>query len=160
MISPELLRRYPFFGHLDDSQLKSIAMISELESFDQGQIIIHEGKPAGALYLLVDGSIDIFYAIDKQYQPDLNKPDLHREFPVGEVNPGEPFGISALSEPPVYTATSRAVTSCRVIKIEAGPLQSLFEADCHLAYVLMRQMFKAAIERLHATRIQLAAALV
>ncbi len=39
MISPELLRRYPFFGFLGDAQLKAIAMIAEESTYEKDQPI-------------------------------------------------------------------------------------------------------------------------
>ena len=36
MISPELLYRYPFFGGLDNSQVKAIAMIAQEIFLDNG----------------------------------------------------------------------------------------------------------------------------
>ena len=34
MISPELLRRFPFFGNLKNSQLVAISIIAEEETFN------------------------------------------------------------------------------------------------------------------------------
>jgi CRP-like cAMP-binding protein len=93
MVSPELLRRYPFFGFLDDAQLKAIAMISEEESYDQGQIILQEGKPAEALYILIEGALTSSIQLIK-YKPDFKETRSASEFPVDEVNPGEPFNFS------------------------------------------------------------------
>jgi hypothetical protein len=43
MISPELLRRYPFFGLLTEAQLKAIAMIAQETNFTDGTQIFKEG---------------------------------------------------------------------------------------------------------------------
>ena len=48
MISPELLRKYPFFGSLDDSQLRELAMLAEEETYKSGEVIFQEGGPADA----------------------------------------------------------------------------------------------------------------
>jgi len=45
MVSPELIRRYPFFGGLTESQLAGIAMIAEEVSFPKGAVIFEEGSP-------------------------------------------------------------------------------------------------------------------
>ena len=152
MISPELLRRYPFFGFLEDDQLKEVAMKAEEQAFEKGETIFQEGQPAGALYFLLEGDIDLYYTVEESFHSELKK-----EFPVGEINPGEPFGISACIEPYVLTSTARTTKACRVLKIEASILRQLMEADTQFAYTLMRRVAKAALERLHATRIQLAA---
>jgi CRP-like cAMP-binding protein len=153
MISPELLRRYPFFGLLEDDQLKKIAMISEEESYDKGYTLFHEGKPADALYMLIGGSVDLIYLVEEEYHPELKK-----EFFVGEINPGEPFGISAIIEPYILTSTARTSEPARLIHIDGVALRRLIDEDQKLSCVLMRQAARVAIERLNFTRVLLAAA--
>jgi CRP-like cAMP-binding protein len=153
MISPEILRKYPFFGLLDDRQLKEIAMLAEEIIYESGETIFHEGGPAAALYFLLDGCVDLFFTLgDKKSSSPLNG------IPVGEINPGEPFSISALIEPHVLTATASTSVKSRVLRFDAQKLSSLFKQDRKLAYSLTYQAARAAMERLHASRIQLAAA--
>jgi len=153
MISPELLRRYPFFGFLSDAQLKAIAMLAEEEAADKGTIIVQEGETATALYFLMKGALDLFYTVSEEFKPETKK-----EFFIEEINPGEIFGISALIEPHVLTASARASTDSGLIRIDKEGLLSLFEEDKDLAYTFMRQVARTAMERLHTTRVQLAAA--
>ena len=152
MISPELLRRYPFFAFLDDTQQKALVMISEEISVEEGTIIFQEGQPANALYLLIEGDVDLYFVPDGGNHHALREPIL-----VGEINPGEPFGLSALIEPYALNATARVARDSRVLKIEASALRALCEVDSRLGYALMRQVARSALERLAFTRIQLAA---
>jgi CRP-like cAMP-binding protein len=153
MVSPELLRRYAFFGFLDDAQLKAVAMIFEELAVAPGDVILEPGQPAAALYFLITGSVELSYVI----QDELNS-SLRQEIYISDINPGEIFGISALIEPYQYTGLMRATSAGRVLKINAAALRALCEVDTRLAYGWMRQTAKAAMERLQATRIQLAAA--
>jgi CRP/FNR family cyclic AMP-dependent transcriptional regulator len=153
MISPELLRRFPFFGNLENSQLVTISLISEENTFESGVEIFQEGIPAEALFLLEEGGIDLYFTVIDSFRPELRK-----EYSVGEINPGEPFGISALIEPYILTATARVSSPSKVIRINASALRDAMDTDPSLSCALMRKMAKTAIERLNATRIQLAAA--
>jgi CRP/FNR family cyclic AMP-dependent transcriptional regulator len=153
MISPELLRRYPFFGTLSDEQLRQIAMIADEESHQAGTILLKEKAPANDLYLLINGSVDLIFTVDEEYHPDR-----HKEFTVGEINPGEIFGISALIEPHHYTSTARAAGKVQVIHIDGSTLRQRCADDPRLACHLYSQVAKLALERLNATRVQLAAA--
>ena len=155
MVSPELLRRYPFFGFLDDRQLKAVAMIAEELSFEAGETLFEINQPAEALCLLTEGAVELYYVIADEYDPKLRK-----EFYVCDIGPGEVFGISALIEPYVYTSAGRVAEPSRVVKMEGAGLRALCELDCKLGYSLMRQLAKAALERLHNTRVQLVAARV
>ena len=153
MVSPELLRRYPFFGELNASQLKAIAMISEEVSFTKDAVLLEEGQPANAIYLLMDGEVDLYYRSEKEKGSKVRK-----ELLAGVINSGDVFAISGLIEPYLYTATVRAAKNSHVLKIDAAALRALMSKQCEMGYVLMQQIAKAAMERLNYTRVQLAAA--
>jgi len=153
MISPEILYRYPFFGGLDDAQIKAIALIAQEENLASGVTIFHEGQRAESLYFLVDGSVALYYmgggTILEKYKEGI---------PVDDINPGEPFGFSALIEPCIYTSTARATKPCREIKFGSEALKTLFNLDQRLAYLLTLKAAQAAVARLSTTRMHLAAA--
>ncbi len=153
MISPELLRHYPFFHSLNDAQLRAIAMIAEEEHVETGVTLFREGQSAEKLYFLANGCIDLYYSVDESTSSEFRK-----GIPVGEINPGEPFSISALIEPNILSSTAYVSRPSQIIKIGAKPLMALFDKDRRLAYLLTYQAAKAVIERLYMTRIQLAAA--
>mgnify|MGYP001043542296 FL=1 len=155
MISPELLKKHAFFGYLSDAQFQALAMIAEEEFYDAGADILEADTPVDALYLLTSGHVDL-YSVSQ----DKHDVKLRKEFLVGEVSPGDPFGISALSEPYKSIAQVRADTTCNVIKIEAKALRDLIEKDHELGYALTRQIARYALERLAYTQAQLAAARV
>ncbi len=152
MISPEILRRYPFFGHLDEEELTQIAMIAEETDFEKGDTIFKEGQKADSLYLLEEGSVDLFYHTQEEHDPRSI-----RKFLVGEINPGEVFAISVFIEPYILTATAVAAQNGRMIKIKGPELRFMFEKDHRMAYHLMVQLMKVFADRLYFTRVQLAA---
>ena len=153
MISPELLRRYPFFGHLSQAQLASMAMIGEEINLINDQVVLEEGKPAHALYFLLEGGIDLYYTVKE----DARQKDC-KEILVCQINVGEPFGISTLIEPNVLTASVRSNGTSRVLQFNREALKAAMKADPALELALVREMAKAAIQRLDATRVLLAAA--
>jgi len=152
MIAFEILLRYPFFDFLTHP-MKAIAQISKEETYPPDTFIFRENERAEGLYILVSGSVDLFFTIDVEYHPDW-----HKELLFNTINPGEFFGISALIEPHILTSSARTSSVCQVIKIDAAKLIALCEQDEQFAYGLMHQVAKVTIERLNATRTQLAAA--
>jgi len=153
MISPELLRRYPFFGHLSQAQLAALAMIAEEVKLKDEQVVLEEGKPAHALYFLLEGGIDLYYTVKE----DARKKEC-KEILVCQVNVGEPYGISTLIEPNVLTASGRSNGDSRALQFDGKALKDAMKADPGLELVLVREMAKAAIQRLAATQVLLAAA--
>ena len=153
MISPETLKRYPFFAFMTADQLRDVAMITDEVEFKKGDILFNNDEPADACYLLMDGSIDLHYVVVDEYDPKLRK-----EFVVGNINPGEVLGISAIIDPYIYTATAVASNDSRLIKTSAVDIRKLCKQDAKLNMGLQTMVAKATMERLHATRVQLAAA--
>jgi CRP-like cAMP-binding protein len=153
MISPELLRRFPFFHFMDDAQLKAVAMIAEEQEYKAGNTIIEANTPALFLYFLLEGSAAYYYLVTSEHDPYY-----HKEYYISDFNPGEIFGISALIEPYTFTASVRADKSCKLIRIQSPALRALCAVDLKLNCGLMRAVAIAAMERLQLTRVQLIAA--
>ncbi len=147
MISTELLRRYPFFGGLNEAQLSGIAMIAEEASYPAGAVILEEGTPATTLCITIEGSLDLWHV----------GRDKNVLTPVGVLAPGEVFGVSSMITPFHLTATVTAAEPVRAIVIDAAGLRAMAEVDCGLGYALMRHLAQSLMERLHYARVQLAA---
>lgn len=153
MISPELLRRYPFFSKLSAERLGDIAMITDEIQVSKGSTLFEECQPAGALYFLIDGGVDLIYKSEEEFHPKTKK-----VFSAGEINPGEIFGFSAVIEPNEYNASAVTNLDCKILKIDAAGLHNLMNEDTAMGYSFMHQIAKAIMERLTYTRVQLAAA--
>ncbi len=149
MVSPELLRRYPFFGGLTDEELAGIAMIAEEVGFPDRAIVFREGEVATKIYVLSAGMVELIFEIHRPTGTDTSY--------VGAIAQGEPFGLSAFLENHELTATTGATGPIRAIAIDAPGLRAMSEVDCHLGYTLMRQIARALAERLNFARVQLAA---
>lgn len=150
MISPELLRRYPFFAGLTADHLRGIAMISEEVAYPPQTLIFKEGEEARYLYVLVEGEVELLYS--------GNNVGLIADAYVGSVVKGEVFGISTMALPFLLTASARSEGPVQTIQIEAAGLRAMCEVDHGMGYILMQHLAQALTQRLHETRVQLAAA--
>ncbi len=153
MISPELLRRYPFFGFMNEEQFQKVAMISEEIELDEGDVVFESDAAGDALYMLMSGSVELHYVVFDHINTELRK-----EFQVGDINPGEAFGLSAVIEPYKFTAMAKMTASGEAIRVDADALLKMCGEDAAFGYGLMTQVAKATMERLGFTRTQLAAA--
>jgi len=153
MIAPKSLQFTSFFDFLTPSQVKAITKISTEATYASDAYIFRENERATGLYLLVSGNVSLFFTVEVEYRPELRK-----ELLFSVINPGEMFGVSALIEPHILTASARATKPSQVIKIDVTGLLALCEQDEQLAYGLMHQVAKTTLGRLSDTRLQLAAA--
>ena len=133
--------------------LTQIAMMSDEVEVEQGEVIFEECQPAETFFVLLDGSVDLYYKTEEEYPKKVTK-----VFDVGEINPGEILTFSALIEPYVLNASGKASKDSRLVRIDAIKLRALFEEEPRLGYMAMQQLTKAIMENLAYTRVQLAAA--
>jgi CRP/FNR family transcriptional regulator, cyclic AMP receptor protein len=152
MVSPELLRRYPFFAVFSDTPLKAIANVAEEVTYEPGENLYEIDKPAEQLFLLIKGSVEHYFII-----VDSPNPSIRKEFYLSDINPGDVLALSSLIEPFRHTTTARAATQSTLIRIQASSILNLGELDPKLGYVVMHQAAKSLLEKLEATRVQLAA---
>lgn len=150
MVSPELLRRYPFFGLLDDEQLKALAMIAEEKTYAKDAIIVKENAPANKLMLLLEGDVDLIYSGGGE--------GAVVNALVGSIAPGEILGVSSLIEPYTYICSARNTMPVKVVEIDGEAVRALMQVDKLLGYAMMCNAAAAVLERLKYTQVELAAA--
>jgi CRP/FNR family cyclic AMP-dependent transcriptional regulator len=150
MVSPELLRRYPFFASLDEKQLEAIAGITQEKSYPKSALLVKENTNATVLALLIEGDIDLIFSGGGE--------GAISNALVGSIAPGEVYGVSSLIEPYRYTATAKATLPVKVIELDGLALRSMVEKDAKLGYIMMRNIAIAVLERLRYTQVELAAA--
>ncbi|RMF47519.1 MAG: cyclic nucleotide-binding domain-containing protein [Anaerolineae bacterium] len=152
MISPEILRRYPFFSHFNATQLKRLAMLAEEIQVPTGETLFKRGEPANAMYLLLEGNVELYDEAQDQFDSNIKL-----SFYVGNVEAGEVLGMSAAIPPYRLTATAKTSTPCRLIRFDAKRLREEMRAECAFAAALLVPIGQVALERLSTCRTLLAA---
>lgn len=152
MISPELLRRYPLCATLNAEEIKHLALISDEMVPAVGHTLFHAQEPANALYLLLNGTVELWYVVGQHAHGVYHALYLH------DINPGELVGLSALVEPYIYQSEARVTAPSTLIHINAVALREQCAQDPRLEVLFLRQIAKAGMARLRDTRVQLLAA--
>jgi len=145
MISPEFLRRYPYFAGISEESLKQLAMIAEEKTVPADTVMFREGDPATHLSIIVRGEVNIQYV--------LGDGELRT---VDTLGAGDLLLWSALVEPYRATAVGTTTKETQLVRLDAGQLCALCEQDPLLGYRLMTQVAKLLAHRLEGARVQLA----
>lgn len=145
MISPEQLRRYPFFANVSEEALKEVAMISDEVTAESGKTLFNEDDPADALYILADGEVDLKYTLG----------DGEKRV-VDTLVAGDLLVWSALVEPYRCTATGTTRKPCKLVSINARKLRALCAVNHDLGYRLLISITQLLATRLEGARVQLA----
>jgi CRP-like cAMP-binding protein len=142
-----MLGQHPFFAELDETQRNALALITRQQELEYGATIFQEGKPADKLYLLLHGSVDLYFQSEEHPKQRVL---------AGEISADMPFGISALIAPHTYGMTAKAAAPCRMLVLDGALLRALFALDPRMGYLMMLGIANASQQRLHLARLQLA----
>ncbi len=146
MISPELLRRFPFFADFSPEELKRLAMLGEEQPLSTGQLLFTEGEHVDRLYFLIEGEVDIMLTLgEREVVPT----------PLSTVPSGDVLGWSALIEPHLYTASAQATRPGRVVAFDGSALARDAAATPHFYGTFMKKLAQTISTRLKDTRTQL-----
>lgn len=159
MISPEILRRYPYFAGLSEDALKQVAMLAEQRPFKAGERLFEEsaafkagarlyekGEEAKELMILVSGEVDLVIELSGG-----------KEAVVASLVPGELMAESSLIEPYQLTVGGVATRAGSLIAIDAQGLRELCRADPQTGLALMSQIARLLLDKLQGMQVQVAA---
>lgn len=144
MISPEILRRYPYFAGVDADGLVFLARSAQELTAEAGDYFFREGDALDKMYLVVEGEVEIVATL----------PGKGREIVISTVSPGEIFAWSGLVPPYQATSAAKAKTICRVIAFDCPQLRARFDAEPALGYVMMLRLAQVMRDRIRDMRME------
>ncbi len=111
-----LLGQVSFFKGIDEAALAEIRKQARLKRVDQEGFFFHQGQPARALYVLVEGKVRLV-----QISPEGQNVVLHF------ISPGEPFGGGPVLGHRVYPAAAEAIVPSIALYWDGETIQGLLE---------------------------------
>lgn len=159
MISPEIIRRYPFFAGFNHQQIEALAKAADEIGVEPGYFFFHEGETLYEIFLLREGAVEIVIELPDQERSTSIANQLTGEFlsnsaVVSTVGSGDVFGWSGLISPHISSAGARAITNCTVVAFNCERLRELFEEDPHFGCILIEKMAQVIAARLSDLRIE------
>lgn len=121
--------------------LDRLAAESSIYITEDPHVIFGQGASALALYLLLDGEVEIRY-----------KPDDGDSLMVTRVRPGGVFGWSAAIGRDCYTSSAVATTPIRAIRTDGRRLRALYTDHPETGEVIFDRLARAIAGRIHSTK--------
>ena len=142
MVTVEMLKRFSLLAHLPREDLAELMEVCEIETWEAGQTVGHEGARADKLRLILLGRV----ALDKRIQ--LGRHGTVRRANVSIVGPGKAFCWSAVVAPHILTLSSVCLEPCKFIAIDSERLQAFMEENPQTALRLMSSITEVVGSRL------------
>ena len=135
MTNGEFLARVPIFESCAPQEVASIAAVAPEHTYEPGQIVVTQGTPGQAFYLITEGRVGI-----------------ERDgLPLGAFGPGDFFGEMSLLDSAPRSATIRAIDQTRCLMLSSWDFKSLLERTPSIAIRLLEVLsrrLRVADERL------------
>lgn len=135
MTNEEFLARVPIFESCLPEEIASIVAVAQQHSYAPGQIIVTQGTPGQAFYLITAGRV----AIERD------------GLPLGAFGPGDFFGEMSLLDNAPRSATIRAIDETHCLMLSSWDFKALLERTPAIAIRLLEVLsrrLRVADERL------------
>ena len=129
------LKQKDLFGSLGKDFVNEIMNSAETESHQAGEMLFHEGDPAGRLFILLKGSIKLSLG--------------HTGRVVYLVShAGELFGWSSLVGRSSYSASAECMTPTKLLRFDKNRLKEIIQKDAASSVTLFQSLAAILGERL------------
>jgi CRP-like cAMP-binding protein len=129
------IKEIDLFEGFSERFIDEIAKIMVEESYGEGSFLFKEGDPANDFYVLEEGSIRLAIGEEGHITYTSNAP-------------GDSFGWSSLVDRDVYTTSAQCAQPTKVIKIEKGKLQKIFDKDRFSGLMFYKRLARIIGDRL------------
>jgi CRP-like cAMP-binding protein len=135
MSHDDFIARVPIFASCTPEEIAAIAGVAQDGFFQPGQIIVTQGTPGQAFYLILSGRVEI----------------LRDGVSLGGFGSGDFFGEMSLLDQAPRSATIRAIDQVACLMLSSWDFKSLLERHPSIAIKLLEVLsrrLRAADERL------------
>lgn len=112
----EFLTKIRMFDHLDPDDLQALAGVIDESKVSSGETLFHAGDPGNALFIVREGSVELFI-----------KDTVGQKIVLATAGPGDMFGEVAMLDSGPRTATALALTDCELLVLDRNDLLLLFQ---------------------------------
>lgn len=129
------LHQISLFAGLSPRQLRTVDRLLHWRNYVAGEVIFDAGDEGQAIYLVLDGKVDIC-------------PQGEKERPIAVLPAGSYFGEMALLDAAPRSAQARAATDCELGVLYRGDFLSLLDTHAAIASKLSLQLARELGNRL------------
>jgi len=127
MIKVADLKAVPFFRELSEEELKKLARVMEERTYKNGEIIFNEGEIGKALYVLVEGEVEVVKTMKGWYKETL-----------AIFKKGRLFGELSFLSGQNHSALARATQDVKVVVLTKDQYEQFEKSDPVIGQKIMK----------------------
>lgn len=131
------LRNIGLFGALNDEVLSMLASMLSVVTPEVGEVIFREGDEANAMYVVLAGEMEV----TKSSRSGVDAR-------VAMLGPGDWFGEMSIVDVQPRSATVRAISPSRLVRISAADLDTLYRQDVRSYAIVVLNLARELSRRL------------
>jgi len=130
-IDREFLKSIPYFTGITDEELDAVERIVMEKTVERGGIIIHEGDPAGSLFIVYSGAVKIFKTSTE------GKEQIFRI-----ARPGDTFNDTPIFESGINPTSALAMGPVVLYEIKKNDVETLLKTYLNIVQNTIRVLSK------------------
>ena len=138
-ITSDEMAGLPIFNGMSRTGLEQLAEITQVETFEKDDVIIDQGKSGQTLWVLLEGNCQVV---------KLRAPGASHTVELAELGPQDHFGEMSFFHAAPHSATVRATTAVRVLRIDRADFDRLIDQGCAAAFHLALNSVEELADRL------------
>lgn len=140
LISQELFKKIPIFRDISAAEWQRLLDIAEGKEFGPGELILSQGDRSQRLWVLLEGSCEVFHTLAGQ---DSLEPTT-----LATLEPFANFGEMSFFHPAPHSASVRAKTAVKLLVIERAKYDALCKEHASTACKLALNTVESLAQRL------------
>lgn len=124
----ELLQSIPLFRDVDQSKRKLVAMSSERQVFQPGDVVFEQDAEADAVFFLLHGKVKI------------TRQDEHSAIEIAELSDGSILGETGVLCGRKRTASAVAASEATMLKLDSNVFRELLEHVPQVTIGLVKEL--------------------
>lgn len=137
----QVLRSIPLFQNLNETECRQIAEVIQMQSFAAGASVIRQGQSSRDLWVMLEGTCEVI----KHIEPD---DPTSESIVLATLEPYSYFGEMSFFHPAPHSATVRATSNVKVLRIAYVDYQDLIAEGVWAAYKLAYNVVVGLSERM------------
>ena len=142
MENMQILKNVFLFRNLPTLELLKFNKVLNHKSYDKGDLIIRQGEKGDIMYIIKNGSANIYVSLDQENEDKKL---------IAVLGPGDHFGEMSLFDEALRSATVEAREQIDLLTISRSDLENILNSDKDLAVLIYKEMVLSLSERLRKT---------